>query len=105
MREWEVLVKQGKCRIEKHSSTTLVGACFRILKILEVLNALHCYNKGDFVETSAIGSDKIVVKRYVIVLQCPLTTITLKKRSKGSLNTEEVLNTLKLIKEDYFARI
>lgn len=105
MREWEVNVTRDKIQIDKFSAKTLASACYKLCEVLKNVNALHCYDRGDFITTINKFDGEIFHKRYVVNLICPYTTITIKKRTKGSIDIVEFWRTLNFVKEEYFERI
>ena len=103
VREWEIVIKgNARERLDRYSSKTLSGICYKLCTVLKQLNALHCCNTGQFIGTMNPMNGEAVVKRYYIQLNCPFTQIILKKRTKGSIDTTEFFRTLSYILEEYF---
>ena len=104
--------KEYKLHITSHGKTisnsrllTLFDVLKELLLNLQQLNALDCCETGEFITTQNPYNKEFVVKRYAVTITVPYTTLTVRKTSKGSINKEQFMSTLKYIKELYYERI
>lgn len=102
---YRLIIKQGKNIIDKSANLTMAEAIFHLLNHLVKLNALCCADEGVFVLTKNPFTKEIAVKRFLVTVNIPYTELLIKKESKGSINEDIFLSTLKLIKEKYYEGI
>lgn len=99
--EWKLVVKRDDIIIEKITSRYLGAILLILYDKLFTLNATDSFDKGSFVETKNPFKNETLIKRYVIDINCPYTRYEVIKQTKGSLNPEIVMASIKLIKEKY----
>jgi hypothetical protein len=81
---------------------TMLDAIKYIVDKLNVFNAIDCLNKGVIVPTKCVfRGDETYYKTFVVESNLPYTKLVLKKQSKGSFNIDELLTTIKYVKEEY----
>lgn len=102
VKEYRVFVKIDDAVYYKSQPQTLVIACKMLLDRLQAINALSCYDAGEFITTTNPFTKENVVKRYTITTIVPRETIIIHKRTKGDMNKHELLSMLKYLKERYF---
>lgn len=81
---------------------TMLDAIKYIVDKLNVFNALDCLDQGIIVPTKCVFTgDEVFYKTFVVTMNLPYTKLVLKKQSKGSFNIDELLTTIKYVKEEY----
>ena len=103
MREYVVIYKTPS-GTHKTTHQTMFLAMHAMLYYLDSIKALNNAEKGRFITTQNPFTKESVTKRYEVDVVIPKTKITIKKRSKGSINTENFMGGLNYIKRYYYER-
>lgn len=81
---------------------TMLDAIKYMAEVLNVIKAIDCLDKGVIPDsTCCFTGDMIYHKTYVVIAHVPYTKLVLKKQSKGSFDIDELLTTIKYVKEEY----
>ena len=104
MREY-VVIYETPSGTNKTTHQTMFLAIHSMLYYLDSIKALGNAEKGHFITTQNPFNKELVTKRYVVDVVVPKTTVTIKKRSKGSINTEHFMGGLDYIKRKYYERV
>lgn len=81
---------------------TMVDAIRYMAEKLDVLHALDCLAVGLIPDSTCVFTgDAIYHKTYVVIVNVPYTKLVLKKYSKGSFDIDELMTTIKYVKEEY----
>lgn len=70
--------------------------------MLNAIKAIDCLDKGVIPDSTCVFTgDTVYHKTYIVIAHIPYTKLVLKKQSKGSFDVDELLNTIKKVKEEY----
>lgn len=106
VREWKLVVKNiNNGTVDKMTERSLYVILSRLVTRLKSLNATECFNEYHFIQTANPFTGEYVYKTCSWIVNCPYTVFELKKQTKGSINQEEFIATLNMIKEKYCERI
>lgn len=106
VREWKLVIKNiNNNTVDKITEHSLYSILLRLLTRLKAIQAKECFNEYHFVQTLNPFNGEYVYKTCVWIVNCPYTVFELKKQTKGSINQEEFVSTLNIIKEKYCERI
>lgn len=103
MREYAVIYDTPSGNT-KTTHKTLCSALKEMVNYLHNINGIDLAEKGFFVTTQNTFNKDFLVKRYRVSVGIPPTIITVKKLTKGSLNSEKVIELISHIKGKYYAR-
>ena len=78
---------------------TLEAGIWAMLDRLNVMNCIDLIEDGEFVETEMFGER--YMKQYKVEVNCPRTTLVLKKTSTGSWNITNVKQLITKLKNLY----
>ena len=105
IREWKLVVKNVlNGTVDKMTERNLHVILARLLTRMKALNAVECFKEYHFVQTTNPFTGEYLYKTCVWIVNCPYTVFELKKQTKGSINQEEFVATLNMIKEKYCER-
>ena len=105
VREWKLIEKTPYGVSDKKTFHSLQTAIITLFGKLKMLLCDDLLDSGSFVPTQNTFTKEILIKRYVLEIVCPRTTFEIRKQTKGSINQEEFVATLNMIKEKYCERI
>ena len=95
LEDYRVNVYTPQFRYISHPMTMLDAVKY-IAEMLNTLKAIDCLDNGIIVPTKCVFTgDTVYYKTYIVEVRLPYTKLVLKKQSKGSFNTQELLNTIK----------
>lgn len=81
---------------------TMLDAIKYMAETLIVIKAIECLDKGVIPDSTCVFTgDTVYHKTYIITVHVPYTKLVLKKTTNGSFNTEELLKTIKYVKDLY----
>lgn len=104
-RPYKFIMQNSHGIITTSTHKSLNVAIFNLLHRLSLLNSLNSAEDGVFKNTKNPFTGEMLTKRYVVEINAPFTIFEIKKQTKGSLNEELFMETLKNIKEEYFERV
>lgn len=101
LEEYRVKVYTPTFKYVSHPMTMLEAVKY-MAETLNVIKAIDCLDKGVIPESKCVFTgDNIYHKTYIVTSYVPYTKLVLKKQSKGSFDIQELLQTIKYVKEVY----